>query len=1532
MDDQTPTYVSTLSIPKGGAAIQSIGKGMGAVGTSGAASFDLPLPISVGRGFAPTLGLSYSSGIGNSPFGIGWAISVNAITRRTSKGVPTYTDDDVIVGASGDVWMPERDDDAIGAIKFRTETTYNHQDVGSHKVVRYWPRVEGVFDLIEHWSTTTDEAGFWLVHSADGNLQVYGKTHASRRADPERPKHVGVWLLDEILNTRGEHIVYEYKADDVAPTPARPHDYRAQRYLCRVCYGNFKASELLYSWKAEGWKDQQWHFELLFDYGERTAVADEIPTYQETESWSVRSDPFSNFAYGFELGTQRLCRQVLMFHRFPGEPDMGPEPVLVRRLRLEYKLSKLSYNHLAAAHIQAYTKVEATDQPRMEKRPPMEFTYNEFEINPDAKQYQPFDAMPGLNDGQRYQLVDLHGEGLPGILYREDKSWHYREPLRANSPAHPDEVVYGDWALLSQQPVADSSKRLKQSISDLSGDGLGWIVSEPGFSGYFTRNPDQSWSNFVPFAALPLEFHHWQAQLADLMGDGLSDLAMIGSRSVRLYANRREKGFAPGADVPHEESDALPVLSSSPTELVAFSDVLGSGQQHLVRIRHNEVKCWPNLGRGRFGKGFVLSTLPFNCHEFDASRILLPDLDGSGAADLIYLESNHARIFMNRGGNGYGLEEDAKLPWPEGVLYDRFCQVTAADLQGLGCSSLILTAPHMSPRHWRFDFVSKKPYLLCATNNNMGAAGSVSYRGSAQEWLDEKQQALVAKRPRFPYLSFSMPVVNRQTQCDEVTGNILTQKFQYREAYYDNYEREVRGFGLLLTIDAETSAIGAEGFTAPTLTKTWFHTGRDPNMPRDAYYSGDISACPLGESLYSHPHSNDEGDEIIDELKIPSKVESREMARALSGLTLRVEVFAADDDPKIASPYSVQQNRYLVRELRPLSEHQPYAVMLPLLLESITYQYERNPEDPLCQHTVNLQWDRYGSLTRGVTISYARRKSAKDDPVCMLPTNEIPSETRWWCDAHTEEQQSYYLSETLAQYIHLDQDDNRQSWRLGLPYRQRSNALVLNKGEAPDGLSPESISYEAFINGLDEDPQNPLGPAAKRVLCNLIVHRYKDSKDLVNDRVLPDGIADFPALPHAIEIAELDEKAIKAYESLPVDSRPDDNKLRSIGYHLMPAFLPEADQSKLWSVKKGFTTYAGLDQFYNIKTFKETESHGATEVSYDTYSCLNTSVKLPDDCTSKVEVVDYRLLLPCRIVDANGTRQEALYGAFGQLFATSFQGTEFGNPLGFGLIADYVRPENDSPKNIIENPSGALLNVATALFEDSFSWMGQIAPSDLEDAEWQECVAKGYLLPEGYIRASGRAYLTSSSALTPAEIKLRMLIEGVERQPVYAVTLQADSYPDSEDSNNQIRIDLRCWDGFGRTLQSKQKVEPGVAYKVNEDGSLALDADGNPVIAQNTSRWLVSGRVEYNNKGSAIRIYRPYFADQYRYINDESFKHFGPNDRQFYDPLGRPTETWTANGGLRRQTYFCWYIKSEDENDTLKEVEAGKSIERKGGR
>ena len=347
----------------------------------------------------------------------------------------------------------------------------------------------------------------------------------------------------------------------------------------------------------------------MFDYGERTRDLTEKPVYDgpTLKPWLIRNDPFSSYGQGFEVGTRRLCQQVLMFHNFP---VLGDEPVLVRRLLLEYSVTAepWSYSQITAAHYQAY---DASGT--VENMPPVEFDYADFELNKQPTPFFPFENMPGIEEGQRYQCVDLFGEGLPGFLCRYDQCWYYREPLRDHLTGG-DHISYGPWTALNEIPVADRNKQAHQALMDLTGDGrLDWLVAQPGMSGFYTLNPDKTWSSFIPFTAFPAEFFNVLSQLGDLTGNGLSSLALIGPNAVRLYANKREDGFARGEDVPHEPiDDRLPLISSSRGELVFLGNLLGSDMTELCRIRHDEIKCWPNLGHGHFGQGFVMSALPFD--------------------------------------------------------------------------------------------------------------------------------------------------------------------------------------------------------------------------------------------------------------------------------------------------------------------------------------------------------------------------------------------------------------------------------------------------------------------------------------------------------------------------------------------------------------------------------------------------------------------------------------------------------------------------------------------------------------------------------------------------------------------------------------------------------------------------------------------------------------------------------------------------------------------------------------------------------
>ncbi len=85
--------VPTPTAPKGGGALRSVGEKFSANPATGAGSFTVPVYTSPGRaGFHPELSLSYDSGQGNGPFGLGWSLRVPSISRRTDKGLPRYSD------------------------------------------------------------------------------------------------------------------------------------------------------------------------------------------------------------------------------------------------------------------------------------------------------------------------------------------------------------------------------------------------------------------------------------------------------------------------------------------------------------------------------------------------------------------------------------------------------------------------------------------------------------------------------------------------------------------------------------------------------------------------------------------------------------------------------------------------------------------------------------------------------------------------------------------------------------------------------------------------------------------------------------------------------------------------------------------------------------------------------------------------------------------------------------------------------------------------------------------------------------------------------------------------------------------------------------------------------------------------------------------------------------------------------------------------------------------------------------------------
>ena len=86
MAKQAGNPSSLISVPKGGGALQGIGEKFSPDLFTGTGNFTVPIALPSGRnGFQPELNLIYSTGTGNGPFGLGWALSLPGVSRKTSK-------------------------------------------------------------------------------------------------------------------------------------------------------------------------------------------------------------------------------------------------------------------------------------------------------------------------------------------------------------------------------------------------------------------------------------------------------------------------------------------------------------------------------------------------------------------------------------------------------------------------------------------------------------------------------------------------------------------------------------------------------------------------------------------------------------------------------------------------------------------------------------------------------------------------------------------------------------------------------------------------------------------------------------------------------------------------------------------------------------------------------------------------------------------------------------------------------------------------------------------------------------------------------------------------------------------------------------------------------------------------------------------------------------------------------------------------------------------------------------------------------
>jgi RHS repeat-associated protein len=1509
----------TVSLPKGGGALGGIGEKYSANPVTGTGALSIPLPISPGRGGSMLqLSLRYDSGSGNGPFGMGWSLAIPSITRKTDKGLPRYldsVDSDVFVLAGAEDLVPC--DEAGDSRSPRLARVAGQ----SYRIRRYRPRVEGLFALIERWTDADDSRQtFWRVVDRSNRTQWFGRTAASRIADPSDPTRIFQWLLCEDHDDKGNAVRYDHVADDdvgvdlINPWEAHRSVLQrsAQRYLKRVRYGNRTPYVPgLHPDEPTMSLPEDWLFDLVFDYGDHRT---EDPDPDPDQNWAHRHDAFSSHRAGFELRIARRCQRVLMFHRIAEAPEVGPAG-LVRSMVFRYEDSAMpevplqrSYSTLACAQVWAHERY-ADGVLHSRPLPPLEFTYSHAVVHEEVHALAATD-LPGLPvgiHGAGYQWVDLDGEGLSGVLAEEAGAWRYAANLGGGR--------FGHGRVVAPVPARRALAQGGQRLIDLDGNGALDVAEFSGPTpGFYERRHhlDEDWKAFVPFVSLPhIRWDDPNLRFIDLSGDGYADALVTEDDVFVWYPSMAEQGFG-AAELarPPEGELGTRLVFADGTQTLFLADMCGDGLADIVRIRNAEVCYWPNLGYGRFGAKVRMGNSPEFDHDdlFDPRRIRLADIDGSGPTDLVYLGRSGAQLYFNRSGNSFS---DARsVPFPLATLNLEAVQIV--DLLGRGTACLVwnshLPADSDSPLRYIDLMGGIKPHLLIETRNNLGGSTQIEYTPSTYFYLADK----AAGAPWITRLPFPVQCVSRVTVRDVFRGTAFSSNFSYHHGYFDGIEREFRGFGRVEQTDIEDYGTfeGANAnspwitpdrrlYQPPVRTITWFHTGVALDRARvlaqfaDEYFPARYKLVgAFRERALPEP-------ELEPGL---STEEWREALRACKDMVLRQEVYELSADaltgPALSSVpvriFSAATHNCRIQRLQPRGAHR-HAVFLVTESEALTYQYEQAlPEpggsvlaDPRISHSITLRVDEVGQPLQTVAIGYPRVVQHEDP---ALDEDALQRIRAVQAERHLAYAEGRFTADVLLPAA-ASADAALRHHRLRLPFEALSYelagiapahsfyfqlqdfaALRLSDHYPPLNASTPSVEVAALPYHLLPDGATP----QRRLIEHLRTLYFDDASDAdAPTRALPSSQHGPRGLKYEdYKLALTDDLLAAVFvspaslPSQPADMlawelRPGVSARSLLDDPFISGYQHDAASSSYW-MRSGIAGFPDDAAQHFFLPERYTDSFGAvTTLEFDPLDLYVRSVTDARGNRSEVLRFDHRALAPLEMVDANGNHTEACIDILGRVIASAAKGKPVAGEWEGDDLAAFAS-------------DAALRNPATA---DVHAFCSATTLGEAQARTWLARATSRFVYHFGEARnASGEVI---AWATRPA------MACGIARE-IHA------SQPDGAAS--PLQVTLQCSDGGGKVLMAKQQAEP--------------EADRGPL------RWIVNGLTVLNNKGKPVKQYEPFFSADF---GCELPREEGVTSIISYDAAGRVVRTDAPDGTFSRVEFSPWHTRHFDASDTVLE-------------
>lgn len=1520
--------IPEISLPKGGGALKGIDEKFEVNAANGTASFSIPLPITPGRnGFSPSLSLSYNSGGGNSPFGLGWSVGYPMIQRKTDKKLPRYRN-----GLEEDTFMFSGAEDLVPFLEpdgnnWRKKA---YPDTGDYTIKRYRPRIEGGFARIEK-ITHPDHGTYWKITTRENVATIFGRNKNARIANPEDETQIFQWMPEFSYDDKGNWIKYEYKKEDSKGYQNEVYEKNRKSgiapftntYLKRVKYGNRTAyyanSDMPYNPQAP--IDNEFFFELVMDYGEHT---DEKQPHLEKIEWPYRSDAFSSYRSGFEIRTNRLCKRVLMFHHFKDnsikqwDGSIFGENYLVRSLDLNHETSSgiAEVTYLKSITQRgfirtAYDKDDKSKNKYSQKHlPPMEFTYEKLNWNKTIKtvsQENIINAPVGLTNN--YQWVDLYGEGVSGILTEQGGAWFYKSRFYKK-----EEEAYSISFTPAQQVIPKPSftglSHGVLSLQDLAANGEKQIVvNSPDMKGYFELTHDNDWKPFQAFEQIAnVNLQAPNTRLLDLNGDGQPDIVITEDNVFTWYAADGKRGHLPAerSQKTFDEEQGPAIVFADELQTIFLADMVGDGLTDIVRIRNGEICYWANKGYGKFSAKITMGNAPlFDTPDlFNPKYLHLADVSGTGATDIIYLGKNKFKAFINLSGNAWSDAHEIEPFFP----IDNNSKLSVIDLLGTGTSCIVWSSDLPAYTHAPMRYIdlmsSKKPHVLIHYKNNFGKETSIEYKSSTHYYLKDKLEG----KPWVTKLPFPVQVVSKMTIEEKITNVRFTNAYRYHHGYYDHVEREFRGFGMVEQVDTEhydTYKEQVQGdaqtpdytlYQAPVLTKTWYHTGayldkkRILNQFKSEYWIEEYNR-QFPDDVIGFDEPNLPEAQLSDMVQALQGDEFREALRACKGMMLRQEVFALDapDNPTDAElqlqmkPYTVATHNCNIQLLQARDKNK-YGVFLVTESEAINIHYERDETDFRVAHTLNVEIDNLGNVLESASVVYGRAAEKAEAAFQLLSKNitdfsedvlnnddtqqtQLQSAFVYNIQAAESEQTKthiIYTQNNFAAYSNTEQDiDKPHVFRTRLPYETKTYEVT--------GLPLENNLYkiEQFAGVL---------------LNNHLLIEHIKTRHLKDDLKTPYDFGRFDTLGLPYENYQLAFTS-ELLSNIYGNKKPSDAKLENDG-----KFIKIDEQ---WWIRSGISHFkedaedieAAKSRFFSPIKFKDPFG-SETKVTYDKYFLY---IKETQDVAGNKIIVDkfnYRTMSPSRMIDINANPTSVLLDELGLVKAMAIEGNgDFSEAQGYTLADEDKADDLEGLKEYSDADEQALI----AAFFNSAS------PDSTNTTD---------------LRTNG------DTLINHATIRFVYDFDSyrIQNKPtvVASITREEHYYPIRNDKSS-IQFSFEYTDGLGNVAMTKVQAEPGDALYINNNGVIQTKNTGTEL------RWIGNGRTVLNNKGNPVKQYEPYFSINFLYEDSPKLVEIGVTPILHYDSLGRLIKTEFPDGTLSRVEFDSWKQINYDQNDTVLE-------------